>query len=175
MAWTTATSEIKNSFPVSVIHGHVHPLDDMSVLVWVAVPLCVCVWECTFAPALWLMLDQCFCDPITGVWQGEVCVSVCLCVWMRVMERIIWGLFVSRILYHYGMLLSGQDHHITSLILTHTHAHGHTNTQDLSWYVCADIPLTARKHSIVLITTRTTPKTQFDILGNTLIRFLVRS
>lgn len=106
--------------------------------------VCACVRVCerTFAPALWLMQDRSFSDPITGVWQGKVCVSVCRCLRVCVMERIIWGLLlVSCILYHCGMLLSGCD--LCYITHTYTDTHPQTHKVCLDGFVRTYIPLTA--------------------------------
>ncbi len=126
MAWTTATSEIKSSFPVPVIHSHVHQDD---VCVSVCVGGCTFVCEFTFAPALWLMPDQSLSDPITRVWQARV-VCVCLSVRVCVMERIILELpLVSSTLYHCGVLLSGKGLCYITHTCTYTHIHRQVSAQ----------------------------------------------
>lgn len=85
---------------------------------------CTFVCEYTFAPALWLMQDQSFSDPITRVWQARV-VCVCVSVGVCVMERIIYELLlVSSILYHCGMLLSGW----VQCYITHTYTYTRART-----------------------------------------------
>lgn len=84
MALTAAGSEIKSSFPVPVIHGHVQPLDKMCVWERECVGGCTFVCESTFAPVLWLMQDQSLSDPITRVWQARAIVYVCVCVCVNV-------------------------------------------------------------------------------------------
>lgn len=135
MAWTTAASEIKSSFPVPVIHGHIQPPDDMcvTVCVWAVVPLSThfhlhCDWCRTNPSAI----------PLQGFdkWGVCVCVSVSVCV----MERIIWKLLlVSSILYHCGMLLSGQDLCYITHTYTYTRARATTYTNtDFSRDSCKD-------------------------------------